>query len=358
MANSSKSEKPTAQKRKKAREKGQVARTREFSNAIAWGGALAVISWQVPNVLQQWRGLLQNTLDLSADGQLGPGSPVLFWTAIGILRWIVPVLVTAWVLSFASGVAQGGLVFATEALLPKPERLNPVGKLKQMFSLAGLSGILKSLLPFGIIVWIGVSTLTSHWDSVIQASGLTLRAFAGFLLGVIWTLCWKSGLVLVAWSAVDYLLMRQKLEGDLKMTKEEVREEGKQTEGNPQVKGRIRRMQRQMRRRQMLKDTEKASVVIVNPTHFAVALKYEMDMAAPIVVAKGRNLLAQEIKEVARWNLIPIMENPPLAQALFRTVEVGNQIPGDLYAAVAEILAFVLRAQARARQETAKAPKR
>jgi len=135
------------------------------------------------------------------------------------------------------------------------------------------------------------------------------------------------------------------------MSRQEVRDELKQNEGNPAVKGRIRRLQRQMRRRQMLRDTEKASVVITNPTHFAVALQYTMDMEAPIVIAKGRDFLAQEIKEVARWHNIPIMENPPLAQALYKTVEVGQAIPSALYTAVAEILAFVFRAQAMARQQ-------
>jgi flagellar biosynthetic protein FlhB len=267
------------------------------------------------------------------------------------LRWVVPVVATAWVLSVSGGLAQGGLVFAPEALQLKPERMNPAWKLKQMFSLAGLSGILKSLLPFAVIVWIGISTVTKHWEAVIHTSELGVRVYAGFLVSVMGELVWKSGLVLVAWAGIDYLMVWQKLEGDLKMSRQDLKDEAKQTDGNPQIKGRIRRLQRSLRRRQMLRDTEKASVVITNPTHFAVALRYEMEMEAPIVIAKGRDLLAQEIKEVARWHGIPVLENPPLAQALYRSVEVGRPIPAALYAAVAEILAFVFRAQARARQQ-------
>jgi flagellar biosynthesis protein FlhB len=357
MADSSKTEKATPQKRKKAREQGQVARSREFSNALAWSGALALVAWQVPNIARQWRGLLQNTLDLSIDQSLTPGGPLFFWVGCGVLRWVVPVVVTAWVLSVAGGLAQGGLVFAPEALELKPERMNPAGKLKQMFSLAGLSGILKSLLPFGAIVWIGISTITKHWETIVRASDLGVRPYAGFLAGVMGELVWKSGLVLVAWAGVDYLLIRQKHEGDLKMSRQDLKDEAKQTEGNPLVKVRIRRLQRSMRRRQMLRETEKASVVITNPTHFAIALRYEMAMEAPIVIAKGRDFLAQEIKEVARWHEIPILENPPLAQALYRTVEVGRPIPAALYAAVAEILAFVFRAQARARQQAKQGPR-
>lgn len=352
MADASKTEKATPQKRKKAREQGQIARTRELSNALAWGGGLTLVAWQVPNVVQQWRGLLQTSLDLSVSEPLRPGGPVLFWMGCGVLRWVIPVVMTSWVLSVAGGLAQGGLVFAPEALQLKPERMNPATKLQQMFSLAGLSGILKSLLPFSIIIWIGVSTLTKHWGTVVQASELGVRAFATFLVSVMGELIWKSGLVLVAWAGVDYLLVWQKHESDLKMSRQDMKDEAKQTEGNPAVKMRIRRLQRSLRRRQMLRDAEKASVVITNPTHFAVALRYEMDMEAPMVIAKGRDLLAQEIKEVARWHGIPVLENPPLAQALYRTVEVGRPIPAALYSAVAEILAFVFRSQARARQQT------
>jgi flagellar biosynthetic protein FlhB len=357
MADSSKTEKATPQKRKKAREQGQVARSRELSNALAWGGGLALVAWQVPNIARQWRGLLQNTLDLSVDQSLTPGGPLFFWVSCAVLRWVVPVVVTAWVLSVAGGLAQGGLLFAPEALQFKPERMNPAGKLKQMVSLAGLSGILKSLLPFGAIVWIGVSTLTKHWETIVRASDLGVRTYAAFLVSVMGELVWKSGLVLLGWAGVDYLLIRQKHEGDLKMSRQDMKDEAKQTEGNPLIKVRIRRLQRSMRRRQMLRETEKASVVITNPTHFAIALRYEMAMEAPIVIAKGRDFLAQEIKEVARWHEIPILENPPLAQALYRTVEVGRPIPAALYAAVAEILAFVFRAQARARQQAKQGPR-
>src|ERR1700689_5862540 len=159
MADSNKTERATPQKRKKAREQGQVARTRELSSALAWGGALALLAWQVPDATRQWRGLLQSCLDLSINEPLRPGGPVLFWAAVGVLRWIVPIVAGAWVLSVSTGVAQGGLVFAPEALALKPERMSPAANLKKMFSLAGLSGILKSLLPFGVIVWIGISTV-------------------------------------------------------------------------------------------------------------------------------------------------------------------------------------------------------
>jgi flagellar biosynthetic protein FlhB len=276
----------------------------------------------------------------------------LFWNSWEILRWSVPAMTAAWVMSLAGGLMQGGLIFAPEALAPKMERLSPVGKLKQMFSFAGLSGLLKSLLPFGAILYIGIATARDHWEVLMQASYLGLSTFGRFMLTLLWEAGWKSGLVLLAWAGIDYLLVWQKLEGDLKMSREELRQEMKETDGNPQTKARIRKLQRQMRSQQMLRDVEKANVIITNPTHFAVALRYELDMNVPVVVAKGRDRLAEKIKEIARWQGIPVMENPPLAQALYRTVEVGQAIPEKLYTAVAEILAFVYRVQAQARQHT------
>jgi flagellar biosynthesis protein FlhB len=156
--------------------------------------------------------------------------------------------------------------------------------------------------------------------------------------------------VLLLWAGADYFLERQRHESELKMSKQDQKDEFKEMEGNPVVKQRIRRLQRQTRRRRMLKDVERATVVITNPTEFAIALEYRMEMSAPVVVAKGRNLLAAQIKEIARWKGIPLVENPPLAHALYRAVEVGQAIPAKLYTVVAEILAAIWRAQTRASQ--------
>ncbi len=165
---------------------------------------------------------------------------------------------------------------------------------------------------------------------------------------------WKSGLIFLIWSGIDYMLLWWKNEGDLKMSRQDLRDELKQTEGSPETKSRIRRIQRQTRRRQMLKATEKATVVITNPTHYAVALKYDATMLAPIVVAKGLDNLAAKIKEIAWKRDIPVMENRPLAQALYKSAEVGDPIPAALYHAVAEILVLVYKAQAEVRSREAK----
>jgi flagellar biosynthetic protein FlhB len=260
-------------------------------------------------------------------------------------------MAVAWILATFGSVAQGGLVFAPEALIPKIERLSPAQKLGQIFSLTGLSGLLKSLLPFAAIGYLGFAVIRQNMGAIVVASNTGLWRFVSFLLTVIFEVAWKSALLLLVWSMVDYFLTWRKAEGDLKMSKEEMRQESKDNDGNPQIKMRIRRLQKQMRRQLMLKETEKATVVVTNPTHFAVALLYSMDMGAPVVIAKGRNLLAQKMKEIARWKEIPVLENPPLAQALYKTVEVGQTIPANLYTAVAEVLAFVYRAQAQVKRQ-------
>jgi flagellar biosynthetic protein FlhB len=257
------------------------------------------------------------------------------------------------VVSLAGGFMQGGISFAPQAMELKFDRFNPVSKLGQIFSSAGLSNLLKSLLPFGAILWISIVLLQSRWQAMVLASSLGLRIFASFVGGMVYELAWKSCLILLAWSAVDYLLILMKMKSDMKMSKQEIREESKESDGNPVIKNRIRQLQHQMRRRQSLKAAATATVVVTNPTHYAVALRYSEDTAAPVVVAKGQDLLAAKIRQIARDNSIMMVENRPLAQALYKTVEVGDSIPSALYQAVAEVLVLVFRAQEQVRKAEA-----
>jgi len=347
-----KTEKPTPRRRQKAREQGQVARSRDLSSTLAVSGVVGLIAWQGYSGLEAWQNLLQHTFEFSAGDTLSPTAPLFIWTGWTAVRCAVPVMAAAWTLALLASVAQGGMVFAAEALAPKISRLSPAQKLGQIFSLTGLSNLLKSLLPFAAIGYLGVAVIREHLGAIVVASNTGLWNFARFLLTIIFEVAWKSALTLLIWASVDYFLTWRKSEGDLRMSKEEMRQESKDTDGNPQIKMRIRRLQKQMRRQLMLRETEKATVVVTNPTHFAVALLYSMDMAAPIVVAKGRNLLAQKMKQIALWKEIPVLENPPLAQALYKTVEVGQSIPAKLYTAVAEVLAFVFRAQAQMKRQS------
>jgi flagellar biosynthetic protein FlhB len=345
MAESNKTEKATPRHRQKAREQGRVTRSRELTSAMtlfAVGGVLCLLVRQGP---AHWTDFFRETLESANADVIETNGPLLFWTSVEALRWVVPILASAFVVSLVAGLAQGGFVVAPEALAPNFERISPAAKLQQIFSPAGLSNILKSFIPFFAMVWVGVACLASHWGQILGSSYAEPRAFISLQGTILVELCWKCGLILLIWSGVDYMFLHLKNEGDLKMSRQEIREEMKETEGNPASKARIRRMQRQARRKRMIKAAETATVVITNPTHYAVALKFELSMAAPIVVAKGLDLLAAKIKEIARDHDIPIMENRPLAQALYRGAEVGDAIPSALYHSVAEILVLVYKAQ-------------
>ena len=348
MADQNKTEKATPRRRQKAREQGQVPRSRDLVAAIGTIASVMLLSWQVPGFAASWRGLLRHELDSAA---MRPDQLLPAWRGdLAIFRGLAIAASLSWLLATLAGVAQGGLVFAPSALAPSLNRINPASRLEQLFSLNAVSRLLKSMLPTAGVVYLTFAAIARDWErfpALLHGNGRGLLSFAGERM---FALAWKSSLVLLAWSAADYLLERWRHENELKMSRQDLRDEYKETEGNPAVKMRIRRLQRQARRRRMLKDVERAAVVITNPTEFAIALEFSVEMAAPVVVAKGRNLLAAQIREVALWHGIPLVENPPLAHALYRAVEVGQAIPPKLYVVVAEILAAIWRAQARASQ--------
>jgi len=350
MGDQNKTEQATPRRRQKAREQGQVARSRDMVAAVGTMVAILVLSWQLRTFAGDWRILLGHQLN---SATLRPDQPVPAWrNDLMIFRGIAIAACLSWLAAAASGVAQGGLVFAPTALAPKLSRLNPVSRMEQMFSLTALSHLLKSLLPTAAIVWLATSLVQREWPQLPMLLHGYRHGLVGFTASQLFELAWKAGLVLLVWSSADYLLERWRHENELKMSRQDLRDEFKETEGNPAVKMRIRRLQRQARRRRMLKDVERAAVVITNPTEFAIALEFNMEMEAPVVVAKGRNLLAAQIREVALWHGIPLIENPPLAHALYRAVEVGQSIPPKLYAVVAEILAAIWRAQTRVAHAT------
>jgi len=348
MADQNKTEKATPRRRQKAREQGQVARSRDLVAGVGTMAAVMLLAWQLPAFAGAWRNLLRHQLNAAAAR---PGQVVAVWRSeLGIFQGIALAAALSWLAATVSGIAQGGLTFAPSALAPSLNRLNPASRLAQLFSLNAVSRMLKSFLPTAAIVYLAVTALARDWielPALLHGSGSSLLAFTATQ---VFGLAWKASLVLLAWSGADYLLERWRHENELKMSRQDLRDEFKETEGNPMVKMRIRRLQRQARRRRMLKDVERAAVVITNPTEYAVALEFNMEMAAPVVVAKGRNLLAAQIREVALWHGVPLVENVPLAHALYRAVEVGQAIPPKLYLVVAEILAAIWRAQARASQ--------
>ena len=238
------------------------------------------------------------------------------------------------------GVLQtGGINFNVEAVGFKLDRINPVSNIKNLFSLRAAARLAKSLIPAGVLAVFAVQRIARQL-TIPPFSITRLEQLGSDVYGLLLAAAW----LLFGWSAIDYLVEWQSRESRLKMSKQEMRDEFKETEGSPQIRNRIRNLQRQARRRRVKEDVSKAAVVLINPTHYAVALGFDFTtMEAPKVLAKGRNLLAEEIKAEARWAGVPIIENPPLARSLYRSVEVGQSIPADLYAAVAAILAYLYR---------------
>ncbi|MGA2717370.1 MAG: EscU/YscU/HrcU family type III secretion system export apparatus switch protein [Candidatus Acidiferrales bacterium] len=352
MADEQRTERATPRRREKARERGQLVRSRELPSALTLLAVAALLRWANGGFLPAWSGLLRHLLATGSRTDLASMASILDWTAWGIARWVLPPLGLAWGVSVMGLITQGGFVVTPLALQPKWDRLNPVNNISRIFSLGSLSTLLKSLVPVGVLLYLAVGILSRDWLQVTHTSQMGLPAALSWLAQVLYEFAWKGGMVLLVWAGVDYGLQRANYERSMRMSKQEIRDEHRDLEGNPATKRRIKRRFREMRRRKMMRQVARATVVITNPDEFAVALEYvPAKMAAPLVLAKGRGELAQKIKREARWYEVPIIENKPLAQALYRTVEVGGTIPAKLYTAVAEVLAFIYRAQAKARAE-------
>jgi flagellar biosynthetic protein FlhB len=302
--------------------------------------------WHPQNWKGEFRELLERPLNAAIQSDMTVNTSLLNWIARRACLWAAPVLLLTWLVALASSFALGGFVMAPGALAPKPQRMNPAQNLQKLFSVSALQSLLKSLIPTSFLLYFAISMMARDWNQTLSMSRVGVRSSLGWMLTHIFELAWKGGLVFTLWAGFDVLLARLNYERQLRMTREEVREDFKETEGHPAIRGRIRRLQREMRRRRMLRDVARATVVVTNPSEYAVALEYKPEsMPAPVVVAKGRNLIAQQIKREARWHGIPLVENPPLAQALYRATQIGQAIPAKLYTAVAEILAFIFRTQ-------------
>jgi flagellar biosynthetic protein FlhB len=259
------------------------------------------------------------------------------------LQAIGPLVGALMLVGVVANLAQVGFMFSHQALKPDWQRLNPLTGLKRIFSGRGLVELLKSLLKLTIIGVIVYITLRDHYPTLASTSRMSLAAAASSLTQIGLTVGLRVGAAMLVLAVADYFFQRYEFEKSLRMTKQEVIEEAKRQE-NPQLKARIRSRQRQLAMSRMMAAVPKADVVITNPTHLAVALSYKKgQMRAPQVVAKGERLVAGRIKEIAQAHGVPLVENKPLARALFSSVEIGHEVPLDLYQAVAEVLAFVYR---------------
>jgi flagellar biosynthetic protein FlhB len=341
-------EQATEQRKEKARKKGDVVRSRELLSSVSMLAGILVLGASAKQFLSGWNQVYARSLMLGIGNVRTEGlDRMLIEESVRILApALLPVgliLAASFGATLLAGAGQsGGLQINGEALEFKPERLNPGANLGNIFSLRSAARMAKSLLPAAVVTLLGVKAL----QQLVLPMPIMSAARLPQTLDACFSLAAKAALVMVAWSALDYAIERMAWNKKLRMSKQEVRDELKETMGNPQVKGRIRRIQNAMRRRKVKADMSRASVVITNPTHYAVALEFSFEsMLAPTVLVKGRNLHALKIREEARWAGVPIVENPPLARSLYKSVEEGQAIPYDLYAAVAGILAFLYRQQ-------------
>jgi flagellar biosynthetic protein FlhB len=338
-------EQATQHRREQARKEGDVLHSRELSAAAGTLAGVMVLGALSSRMLMVWRNSFAGFLDLGSASHWEPATvaPTLYALrrlTLGIAGPVAAMMAAVAVAALGAGILQtGGINFFVGAIGFKPDRINPISNIKNLFSLRAAARLAKSLIPAAALAIFAVQRIRRQL-TLPPFSTTRLELLGSDVFGLLVAAAW----LLFAWSAIDYVVEWQSRESRLKMSREDMRQEMKQTEGNPQIKGRIRNLQRQARRKRLKADVSKAAVILTNPTHYAVALGFDFGtMEAPKLLAKGRNLLAEEIKAEGKWAGVPIVENPPLARSLYRTVEVGQAIPVDLYAAVAAILAYLYR---------------
>lgn len=341
-----KTEQATPRRRDEARRKGQVARSQELNSAVVLLAALVGLHFLGTGVLHR---LMEFMKHIMAEGPSIVVTPASF--PMYVIDWsrayffsVFPVILIVGAAGLAISLGQVGFLVNEEALQPKLNRLNPGPGLKRLVSKRSLFELVKGILKILIVGYVSYLTIAPEIGRISGLSDIGIGDTFGYMGTMIFRVGLNTALILLVLAIIDYAYQRWEWLNGLKMTKQEVKEETKQTEGDPQVRSRVRSLQREMARKRMMDEVPEADVVITNPTHYAVAVKYDLDtMDAPRVVAKGQNLIAQRIKELARDAGVPLVENKPLAQTLFKAVEVGGEIPQDLYRAVAEVLAYVYR---------------
>ncbi|GAA3450625.1 EscU/YscU/HrcU family type III secretion system export apparatus switch protein [Dactylosporangium matsuzakiense] len=337
-----KTEQPTEQKKRQARREGTRARTPDLG---AWGGVL-LASFLIPHTATELATRTQRLFNESTQSFVDP-EPAKAFGLVKAAAWdlvviAAPITVGLFAFVILAAAAQGGLRPATKLFKPDFKRLNPFKGLKKTFGGQALWETVKSLakvLVLGLVVYNSMRTLV---PALLAATAVPLQTVIAMVAGTVMhvvQIAAATGLVL---AFADYFVAKRRVNKQLKMSKEEVKEEHKKSEGDPHVKGQIRARQHAMARQRMMSDVPRADVVVVNPTHVAVALKYEPDKGAPRVVAKGAELVAAKIRELATEHRVPVVQDVPLARALWSACEVGDEIPAELFGAVARVLAFIM----------------
>lgn len=349
-----KTEPATEKKLSDARKEGQVAKSREIANGL---GLLALFL-----ILRFWVGIMSSQLlDVFSHIYGRIGETVVFWRGYMpetdimvvfrdmLLQAVIimaPILLVGVLVAFVSDVAQVGWKPTAKPMQPKFSKLNPLSGFKKIISLNSLAELIKSIAKIGLIVYICYNYLKDKWNLLFLLYDMPLLQALQMIAATVTDLGIRVAAIYMIIALADFIYQKVKFARDMRMTKQEIKDEYKQQEGDPQVKGKIKQRMREASQRRMMQDLPRADVVITNPTHYAVAIKYDPEVAdAPLVIAKGEDYLAARIKEIARENHVEIVENKPLARMLYANVDIGQAVPPELYQAVAEVLAFVYHLQ-------------
>jgi len=339
-----KTEAPTPRRRLEAREQGNIPRSADLTSAVILLGMLMMLNFYGKGVVEALRSIMDRTLSIDSLGDLSAahvtgGAVRSLMQAAGALA---PILIAAMLLGIVINLAQVGLNFNTKKLQPNIAALNPLKGLGKLVKGEGFAKLIFSVLKLLLVTAVAWSAVSGRMGEIVASQNLDFLQI--FMLGasLVYSIGIRIGVLLLILALLDYMYQRFRVEKELKMTKQEVKDEMKRMDGDPLMKQRRRQLALQMLQKRIAKDVPTADVIVTNPTHYSVALKYDSaNMTAPRVVAKGQDFIALRIREIAVANGIPIVERPPLARSLYANVEVGQEIPENLYAAVAEILAYV-----------------
>lgn len=340
-----KTEQATDAKREEFRRQGQVANTRELAAALIFLASAGGFWVFGKFFFSSFSGLFSKLMgpEMVTAVRSGAMTDLAQYAAGQTALMIFPVALAASAIGIFATVVQTGFLQVENALNPDPSRINPLNGFKRIFSMRGLNEALKSIAKMAAVIIVLYLLLRSEVGKIpylVASSPTEIMIYIGSVAA---RLFFGIGLVTIVLAGADYFFQRWDLERRMMMTKQEVKEEVKQREGDPQIKARVRRLQREMANRRMMEAIPKADVVVTNPTHIAVVLKYSDDLPAPQLVAKGADYVAEKIKDIARQHNVPIIENKPLARTIFKTLKIGQVIPRELFVAVAEVLSYVYR---------------
>ncbi|PIB13446.1 flagellar biosynthesis protein FlhB [Vibrio rotiferianus] len=344
-----KTEKASPQKVKKARQEGQIPRAKEFTTAVIFLAVALYFYSQLSNIWQSMTGVFRYNMALTKDDLASPNQMVeqIGQSLAMIIEMLVPMFAVIIIVTVASTLVLGGWMFRPANILPKLSKLNPLSGIKRMFSTRSLVELIKSTLKVTVIFAVLYGYLDNHLQPLLGMQSLPLNQGVTMIMSILFEGLLLMGFALLIFGVIDIPYQRWEHLKELKMTKQELKEEFKNNEGRPEVKQRIRQIQQQFTRRKIDKMVPTADVVITNPTHYAVALKYDMSLSeAPFVVAKGVDETAMHIQRIARENQVEIINSPPLTRSIYYTTAIEQAIPSQLYIAVAHILTYVLQLKA------------